>query len=179
MKIKIYKIKGSRRFSNYWWASIIFLGGAGFFIVGIMSYLNIQMNYGLNTEDIYFIPQGAIMTFYGMIAILISTFLWYTIIFDVGSGYNEFNKNNGIVTIFRFGFPGNNRALKFKYKVQDIMAVKISIKDGLSPKREIYLRMKDKRQIPLTKVGEPISISDIEEQAKEIALFLNINVEGN
>lgn len=179
MQIKIYQIKGSRRFSNYWWASLILLGGTGFFLVGIMSYLNLKTHYSLDIEDISFIPQGAIMTFYGMTAILISTFLWYTIIFDVGSGYNEFNKNTGVVTIFRFSFPGNNRVLKFTYKVEDIVAVKISIQDGLSPKREIYLRMKDKRQIPLTKVGEPISISDIEEQAKEIALFLNINVEGN
>nr|YP_009396586.1 photosystem I assembly protein [Vertebrata australis]ARW65772.1 photosystem I assembly protein [Vertebrata australis] len=179
MQIKIYKIKGSRRFSNYWWASLILLGGTGFFLVGLMSYFNIKINYNFNTEDISFIPQGAIMTFYGMTAILISTFLWYTIFLDIGSGYNEFNKNTGIVTIFRFGFPGTNRILKLKYKVQDIVAIKISIQDGLSPKREIYLRLKDKRKIPLTKVGEPISISDIEKQAREIALFLNINVEGS
>nr|YP_009394529.1 photosystem I assembly protein [Vertebrata thuyoides]ARW63091.1 photosystem I assembly protein [Vertebrata thuyoides] len=179
MEIKIYKIKGSRRFSNYWWASLIFIGGVGFFFVGLTSYSNGKLNYLFNIEDILFIPQGAIMTFYGMTGILISTFLWYTIIFDVGSGYNEFNKDTGLVTIFRFGFPGNNRVLKLKYKVQDIAAVKISIQDGLSPKREIYLRMKDKRQIPLTKVDEPIPINDIERQAREIALFLNINVEGN
>nr|YP_009122226.1 hypothetical protein [Vertebrata lanosa]AJH65984.1 hypothetical protein [Vertebrata lanosa] len=179
MKIKIYKIKGSRRFSNYWWASFIFLGGTGFFLVGLISYLNGKINYNFNLEDIYFIPQGAVMTFYGMTAILISMFLWYTIVFDVGSGYNEFNKNTGLVTIFRLGFPGSNRVLKLMYKIQDIAAVKISIEDGLSPKREIYLCMKDKRQIPLTKVGEPISISNIEAQAREIALFLNINIEGN
>ena len=172
MQIKRYTIKGSRRFSNYWWASVIFIGGIGFFLVGILSFFN------LNLDNIYFIPQGAIMTFYGMTAILISIFLWYTIFFDVGSGYNEFNKSDGTITIFRFGFPGKNRILKLKYNIHDIASIKISIQDGLSPKREIYLRMKDKRQIPLTKVGEPISISEIEKQASDIALFLSINVEG-
>nr|YP_009399287.1 photosystem I assembly protein [Kapraunia schneideri]ARW68893.1 photosystem I assembly protein [Kapraunia schneideri] len=172
MQIKKYTIKGSRRFSNYWWASIIFIGGIGFFLVGILSFLNLSL------DNIYFIPQGAIMTFYGMTAILISIFLWYTIFFDVGSGYNEFNKRDGTITIFRFGFPGKNRILKLKYNINDIASIKISIQDGLSPKREIYLKMKDKRQIPLTKVGEPISISEIEKQASDIALFLSINVEG-
>ena len=175
MQIKKYTIKGSRRFSNYWWASIILLGGTSFFVVGIISYL--QLN--LNIQNIYFIPQGAVMTFYGMTAILISIFLWYTIIFDVGSGYNEFNKGTGTITIFRFGFPGKNRILRLEYRIEDIASIKIGIEDGLSPKREIFLKTKDKRQIPLTKVGEPISISNTEKQARDIAIFLGVNVEGN
>nr|YP_009393905.1 photosystem I assembly protein [Polysiphonia sertularioides]ARW62467.1 photosystem I assembly protein [Polysiphonia sertularioides] len=178
MTIKTYKIKGSRRFSNYWWASIILIGGTGFFLVGITSYKSFSLYINASIQNISFIPQGAIMTFYGLTAILISCFLWYTIFFDVGSGYNEFNKITGVITIFRFGFPGKNRILKLKYKLQDIIAIKISIQEGLSPKREIYLKMIDKRQIPLTKVGEPMSLSDIEQQAKDIAVFLNVNVEG-
>lgn len=179
MKIKKYEIRGSRRFSNYWWASVIFIGGLGFFLVGLISYLSLFFNININLQNIYFIPQGAVMTFYGMTAILISIFLWYTIFFNVGSGYNEFDKSTGNITIFRFGFPGKNRILKLKYKLKDISSIKISIKEGLSPKREIYLKMKDKRQIPLTKIGEPISISEIEKQAQDLAAFLSINVEGN
>nr|YP_009399902.1 photosystem I assembly protein [Tolypiocladia glomerulata]ARW69721.1 photosystem I assembly protein [Tolypiocladia glomerulata] len=179
MKIKKYNIKGSRRFSNYWWASIVLAAGLCFFGVGISSYLNYKFNFQQVIEDLSFIPQGAVMTFYGMTAIWISLFIWYTIFFNVGSGYNEFNRDIGIVTIFRLGFPGKNRILKLQYKVKDIASVRISIEDGLSPKREIYLKMKDKRQIPLTKVGTPISIYRIEEQAKDIATFLNIKIEGN
>nr|YP_009394319.1 photosystem I assembly protein [Leptosiphonia brodiei]ARW62881.1 photosystem I assembly protein [Leptosiphonia brodiei] len=179
MEIKKYEIKGSRRFSNYWWASIILIGGIGFFLVGLISYLSIYVNFNFNLQEIYFIPQGAVMTFYGMTAILISFFLWYTIVFNVGSGYNEFNKSTGTITIFRFGFPGKNRILKLKYKLEDISSIKISIQDGLSPKREIYLKMKDKRQIPLTKVGEPISINEVEKEAQDLAIFLNINIEGS
>ena len=178
MKIKKYKIRGSRRFSNYWWAFFVLIGGISFFSVGIVSYINIKTNNVLNIQNISFIPQGAIMTFYGMTGIFISLFLWYTIIFDVGSGYNEFNNSNGTITIFRFGFPGKNRILKLQYKLEEVKGIKISIQDGLSPKREIYLKMKDKRQIPLTKVSGPISINEIEIQARDIATFLNLSLEG-
>ena len=176
--IKIDKILGSRRLSNYWWASIILVGGLGFFLVGITSYLDIKISNVLPNESIIFIPQGAIMTFYGMTGLLISLFLWYTIFFDVGGGYNEFNNNTNIITIFRFGFPGRNRILKLQYKFSEIDSIKINIQDGLSPKREIYLKTKDKREIPLTKVGEPMSIHETEKQAKEIASFLQIQLEG-
>ncbi len=179
-EIKIDKILGSRRLSNYWWSTIILMGGSNFFLVGFTSYLNLQFNTIpiLHNENILFIPQGAIMTFYGMTGILISIFLWYTIILDIGSGYNEFNNKTGIITISRLGFPGKNRLLKLQYKIKDISAIKINITEGLSPKREIYLITKDKRQIPLTKVGEPLSLQEIEKQAKEIAIFLDIRLEG-
>jgi len=177
-EVKIDKILGSRRWSNYWWASVILLGGLSFFIVGITSYIKLKFNITTNNIIIAFMPQGAVMTFYGMTGILISIFLWYTIVFDVGSGYNEFNNNNGTITIFRFGFPGKNRVLKLKYKLQEVSAIKIYIQDGLSPKREIYLKTKDKREIPLTKIGEPISIQETEKHAKEIANFLKVKLEG-
>nr|ARW63706.1 photosystem I assembly protein [Chondria sp. (in: red algae)] len=179
-KVKKDKILGSRRFSNYWWATIIFLGSCSFFLVGILSYLNISVESLLiqTNNNFLFIPQGAVMTFYGITGILISLFLWYTILLDIGSGYNEFNHNTGLVTIFRLGFPGKNRILKLQYKIQEIYAVKINIQEGLSPKREIYLKIKDSREIPLTKVGEPIALSEIEKQAREISDFLQVNLEG-
>lgn len=177
-KVKIDKIPGSRRLSNYWWASVILLGGLSFFIVGITSYIKLKLGITVIDLAIGFMPQGAVMTFYGMTGILISSFLWYTIVFDVGSGYNEFNNISETITIFRFGFPGKNRLLKLTYKLQEISAIKIRIQDGLSPKREIYLKTKDKREIPLTKIGEPISIQETEKQAKEIASFLKVKLEG-
>nr|YP_010619449.1 photosystem I assembly protein Ycf4 [Xiphosiphonia pinnulata]WAX03462.1 photosystem I assembly protein Ycf4 [Xiphosiphonia pinnulata] len=179
-KIKKDKILGSRRFSNYWWAAAIFIGGFSFFLIGIESYLDLYFNnsYFLHHQNIFFLPQGAVMTFYGMTGVLTGLFLWYTIVFDVGSGYNEFNQYTGIITIFRLGFPGKNRVLKLQYKISEVSSIKINIQEGLSPKREIYLKTKDRREIPLTKVGEPVSIDEIECQAKEIALFLKIKLEG-
>nr|YP_010619064.1 photosystem I assembly protein Ycf4 [Pterosiphonia complanata]WAX03077.1 photosystem I assembly protein Ycf4 [Pterosiphonia complanata] len=179
-KVKKDMILGSRRFSNYCWAAIILFGGLSFFLIGIESYLesfihNISF---FHHQNILFLPQGVVMTFYGMTGILTSLFLWYTIIFNVGGGYNEFNNYTGIITIFRFGFPGKNRVLKLQYKISEVFSIKIDIKEGLSPKREIYLKTKDKREIPITKVGDPLSIEEIERQAKEIAIFLQIKLEG-
>nr|YP_009392459.1 photosystem I assembly protein [Caloglossa monosticha]ARW61021.1 photosystem I assembly protein [Caloglossa monosticha] len=176
--IKVYQIIGSRRFSNYWWASIILLGSLGFFTVGLSSYFKSVLIPFIKIDLLTFVPQGAIMTFYGTIGILTSIFLWYTIVLNVGSGYNEFNNETKIITIFRLGFPGKNRLLKLQYNTNNIASIKILIEEKFFNRREIYLKMKDRREIPLTKVGEPISISELENQAIELAQFLNIKVEG-
>nr|QCI04242.1 photosystem I assembly protein Ycf4 [Anotrichium furcellatum] len=176
--IKIDRIDGSRRLSNYFWANIILLGGTGFLLEGISSYLNTQLLPFINNSNLKFLPQGMIMTFYGTIALVTSIFMWYTIVLNVGSGYNEFNNATGIITIFRLGFPGKNRILKLEYSIENIKAIKVKIDDGLSPKQEIYLKTKDKREIPLTKVGEPIGIDKLEIQATYLAKFLGVNIEG-
>nr|WCH55308.1 photosystem I assembly protein ycf4 [Hypnea brasiliensis] len=176
--IKTDKIVGSRRFSNYWWAICILLGGSGFFLVGLSSYLNIELLPFTKSSEILFIPQGLIMIFYGTIAILISLFLWLSIFWNIGGGYNEFNNDKGKVTIFRLGFPGKNRILKLEYNIQDIKAIKVNIKEGITPKREIYLKTKDNREIPLTSVGQPLLLSEIEQKATFLAKFLDVVLEG-
>nr|YP_010199373.1 photosystem I assembly protein ycf4 [Gracilariopsis tenuifrons]AXF36219.1 hypothetical protein [Gracilariopsis tenuifrons]UAD89231.1 photosystem I assembly protein ycf4 [Gracilariopsis tenuifrons] len=172
------KILGSRRISNYWWATTIFLGGLGFFLVGLSSYLKMELLPFTKSTDLLFLPQGIIMTFYGTTAIFISLFLWLTILWNVGSGYNEFNLDLGLITIFRFGFPGKNRILKLQYNINDIQSIKVNIQEGLTPKREIYLKTKDEREIPLTRVGNPILLNEIEEQAISLAKFLGVFLEG-
>ena len=49
--------------------------------------------------------------------------------------------------------------------MKEIKSVKLSISEGINPKREIYLRTKDQREVPITRVGEPILLSQIEEEA--------------
>ena len=66
---KTDKILGSRRLSNYWWATIIFLGGLSFILVGFSSYTNFEILPFSNSSEISFVPQGAIMMFYGTLAI--------------------------------------------------------------------------------------------------------------
>jgi hypothetical protein len=51
------------------------------------------------------------MCFYGIAGLFISSYLWCTILFDVGSGYNKFDKIKGIVCLFRWGFPKKNRRI--------------------------------------------------------------------
>ena len=171
-------ILGSRRLSNYWWATIILFGGSLFTCAGISSYMKYSLFSFFNNSEIVFIPQGAVMTFYGVLATCLGIFLWLTIFWNIGGGYNEFNNKIGVITIFRWGFPGKNRSLKLMYKTKDIQAIVIEIKEGLSPKREIYLKTKDERLIPLTRVGQPLLLSEIESQATDLAKFLGIVLEG-
>ncbi|MGB5917321.1 MAG: photosystem I assembly protein Ycf4 [Phormidesmis sp.] len=48
----------------------------------------------------------------------------------------------------------------------------------MSPKRALYLKVKGKGEIPLTRVGQPISLADLENQGAELARFLQVPLEG-
>nr|QUE29318.1 Ycf4 [Erythrotrichia longistipitata] len=175
-EIRVKRIIGSRRISNYWWASTILIGGIGFLLSGLSSYFNRNLLPFIQSVNLIFIPQGILMIFYGTLGITVSIFLWLTIFWDVGAGYNEFNKQKGIITIFRSSFPG--RQILLTYKLANIQAIKVNIKEGINPKREIYLCTKDSREIPLTQVDEPLALSEIETEAIELASFLGVVVEG-
>lgn len=178
LDVKQDNILGSRRLSNYCWAVIITAGGISFFIVGISSYFHQNILPFLHSENIIFVPQGVVMVFYGTLAICLSMFLWLTIVWNVGAGYNRFDVKTGTITIFRLGFPGKNRYLSLKYRIQDVRSIKVFIQEGLNPKREIYLKIKDSREIPLMSVGQPLLLSDLENKATELAKLLGISVEG-
>nr|ASV47648.1 photosystem I assembly protein ycf4 [Chroomonas mesostigmatica CCMP1168] len=171
-------ILGSKRFSNYAWALLSLIGGLGFLLAGFSSYLGIELLPFADTNEIVFIPQGIVMTFYGTVGSLLSLFLVTTIIFNVGGGYNSYNLSTQEINIFRIGFPGLQGEILLTYMIRDIKSIKLTITEGLNPKREIYLLTKDKKQIPLTRVGEPLLLSQIEEEAVELADFLNVPLES-
>ena len=178
MNIRNDLILGSRRFSNYLCTVLSLIGGTGFFLAGISSYTKIQLIPFADTSDIVFIPQGIVMTFYGTTGILLSIFLAANIYLNVGGGYNRYDKDKREIQIFRLGFPGKKREIYLKYIFKDIKSVKLSISEGLNPKREIYLCTKDQRQIPITRVGEPLLLSKIEGEAVDLANFLSVPLEG-
>lgn len=171
-------VVGSRRLSNIWWASVSTIGGVGFLLAGLSSYFHTNFLLVSDTTQLQFFPQGIALTFYGVAGSLVATYLWLVILWDVGAGYNEFNKKTGKATIFRWGYPGKNRQVTFECPLSDIQAIKAEIKDGLNPKRSLYLKVKKLRDIPLTRVGEPLPLSTIENQGAELARFLAIPLEG-
>ncbi|MFE4107475.1 photosystem I assembly protein Ycf4 [Almyronema epifaneia] len=171
-------VLGARRLSNYWWATVITIGGVGFFLASVSSYLKVNLLPFANPTELVFVPQGLVMGFYGTAALLLATYLWLIISWDVGGGYNEFNKQTGQFTIFRWGFPGENRKIEMKQALADIQAVKVAIKEGLNPKRALYLRVKGKGEIPLTRVGQPLALSTLENEGAELARFLQVPLEG-
>jgi hypothetical protein len=162
--IRRYIILGERQFSHYIWTSIIFLGGLGFLIKGLS-----------NSDDIPLIPQGILMSFYGSIAVLVSLYWSFLIFWNVGGGFNELNKKEGFVRLFRWGYPGKNRRIDFSYPLKDVQAIKVE----LNPERTIYLKLKGKREIPLTGGGgETLTLKELEKQASELANYLQVSLEG-
>jgi hypothetical protein len=171
-------VLGSRRLSNFLWAAIVTLGGVGFLLAGLSSYLKTNLLIVSDTSDLQFIPQGVALTFYGVAGSLLATYLWLLVAWNVGGGYNEFNKETGKVTISRLGYPGKNRQVAVDIPLAEIQSVRAEIRDGLSPKRALYLRSKKRRDVPLTRVGEPIALSSLENQGAELARFLEVPLEG-
>lgn len=172
------KVLGSRRFSNYWWASVVLLGATGFLLAGLSSYLNVNLIPFATPNEITFVPQGLAMTFYGTIGLLLALYLWIVVILDVGGGYNEFNKETGKVRIFRWGFLGKNRRIEIDFPTRDVQGVRVEVKEGLNPRRALYLRVKGRRNVPLTRVGQPLSLQKLETEGAELAQFLGVPLEG-
>ena len=174
--IRRYNVIGSRRASNFIWAFLILGGSISFLITGLSSYFHYNILFIFNSSNIVFFPQGLIMCFYGFLGLIFGIYLWLTIFWSVGGGFNEFNKVNGIVRIFRWGFPGKNRRILLEYSLNQIEAIKIELKQGFNPKRMIYLKIRGKNEIPLTRIGQPLTLEEIELQASELAKFLQVSL---
>ena len=172
------KVLGSRRFSNYWWATIVTMGASGFFLASISSYLKVNLLIVTDPTQLIFVPQGLVMGLYGAAGLLLAAYLWLVVLWDLGGGYNEFNQETGTLKIFRWGFPGKNRQIQIDGRIQDVQSVRIVIKEGLNPQRALYLRIKGRRYIPLTRVGQPLSLADLETQGAQLARFLGVSLEG-
>jgi hypothetical protein len=173
------EITGARRLSNYFWAVVTAIGGVGFLLSGISSFLQTNLlPFSDLPAQLVFFPQGIAMGFYGTAALLLCLYLSLIIVWNVGSGYNEFDKAAGEARIFRRGFPGKNRQIDLRYPLKDLLAVRAEIKEGLNPKRALYLKIKGKGDLPLTRVGQPIALSELENQGAELARFLQVPLEG-
>ncbi|MEO1180852.1 MAG: photosystem I assembly protein Ycf4, partial [Cyanobacteria bacterium J06636_28] len=68
--------------------------------------------------------------------------------------------------------------IDFKYPLSSITAIRVDIREGLNPKRALYLKIKGKGDIPLTRVGQPMSLAAVENQGAELARFLQVPLEG-
>lgn len=173
-----YEVLGTRRLSNYLIATMVSIGGVGFFLAGLSSYFKVDLLPTGNAVNLIFIPQGIALTFYGTCGLLLATYLWLTISWDVGAGFNEFSQDSGQFRLFRWGRPGKNRKIEQTYPLENIQSVQIKIREGLNPQRTIYLRIKGRNDIPLTRAGQPMPLDKIENQAAEIARFLGVPMEG-
>nr|QXO90658.1 photosystem I assembly protein Ycf4 [Pyrrosia assimilis] len=176
--IQVDFIKGSRTISNLCWACILVCGATGFLLVGFSSYVGKDLISGLSSEHISFIPQGIVMCFYGIAGLFLGLYLWCTAFWNVGGGYNLFDKREGFSSIFRWGFPGNNRRIRIRFLLKDVEAVGLESREGFYPRRILYLKLRGRQNIPLTRIGENLTSGDIEEKAAELARFPRVSIEG-
>nr|YP_009872879.1 photosystem I assembly protein Ycf4 [Leptodermis scabrida]YP_010376082.1 photosystem I assembly protein Ycf4 [Leptodermis kumaonensis]YP_010376166.1 photosystem I assembly protein Ycf4 [Leptodermis hirsutiflora]YP_010376250.1 photosystem I assembly protein Ycf4 [Leptodermis gracilis]YP_010376334.1 photosystem I assembly protein Ycf4 [Leptodermis ludlowii]YP_010376418.1 photosystem I assembly protein Ycf4 [Leptodermis forrestii]YP_010982047.1 photosystem I assembly factor II [Serissa japoni len=167
--IWIELIMGSRKISNFCWAFILFLSSLGFLLVGTSSYLG--------RSWISFFPQGIVMSFYGISGLFISSYLWCTISWNVGSGYDRFDRREGIVCIFRWGFPGKNRRIFLRFLLKDIQSIRIEVKEGIYARRVLYMDIRGQGAIPLTLTDDNLIPREIEQKAAELAYFLRVPLE--
>jgi hypothetical protein len=172
------EIIGSRNISNFVITIILFFAGLGFFLAGLSSYLNINLLFITDTSNIVFVPQGIVLMFYGTGALGLSIYIGLTIFWNIGSGYNEFSKEDNIVRIIRLGFPGKNRKVFLSYEFKNIKNLKFLIKQGLNPRCNILLVLKDKREIPLFPAQFLLNPTETEKKAISLSNFLNVPLES-
>jgi hypothetical protein len=163
--------------SNIFWAITVSLGGFGFFLTGLSSFFGTNLLVFSDSSEISFLPQGIVLIFYGTVGSILGIFLILTIYWNVGSGYNEFNRDLQKIRLYRKGFPGKNRELTFTFSFNEIKSIKMRIKDGINPKRQLLLCLNDSREIPLTGIDQQVALNTIENKAIEIAKYLNVFLE--
>ncbi|WP_115125404.1 photosystem I assembly protein Ycf4 [Synechococcus sp. GEYO] len=168
-------VVGSRRLSNVLVASMVTIGGVGFLFASLSSYLGRDLLPLGHPAGLVFVPQGLVMGLYSIAAALLATYLWTVIAIDVGAGMNRFDKSAGVVIISRRGF---RKPISVEIPIKDIKAVKVEVRDGFNTRRRVSLRVQGRRDLPLTRVGEPLPLAQLEQDGAELARFLNVNLEG-
>tara|TARA_Y100001968_G_C19326116_1_gene701823 strand:- start:217 stop:792 length:576 start_codon:yes stop_codon:yes gene_type:complete len=168
-------IKGSRKVSNYIVGGMLAIGGLGFLLASLSSYFGIDFLPLGQPSTLIFVPQGLIMGIYGLIASSLAIYFWRLIIIDFGSGLNRFDKDQGLLLLKRRGLF---REINVEIPLKDIKAVKIEIREGINPLRRISLRIQGRKDLPISKVGAPQPLLDLEKEGAELARFLGVNLEG-
>ena len=174
-EVMVQSVLGSRRSSNVVVASLVSTGGLGFLLTSASSFLGTDLLPIGHPAELALVPQGLVMGLYGLAAVLLATYLWAVIAIDVGAGSNRFDRPAGTATISRQGF---RKRIAVEIPLRDIQAVKVEVRDGLSPRRRISLKVQGRRDMPLTRVGEPMPLADLELSGAQLARFLGVPLEG-
>ena len=169
--------EGSRKLNNFFGALFVILGGLGFLFSGLSSFFKTNFLFFLNSNELPFVPQGIALVFYGTVGLILGFFLCLTVWWDIGSGYNEYSKKDQKITLYRKGFPGENREMCLKFNFEELKSIKMFAKDDLSPKRQLFICLTDNREFPLTGRNKPAPFKKFEMEALNLAKYLNICLE--
>ena len=169
------RVLGSRRTSNYLVASMVAIGGIGFSLASFSSYKGTDFLPIGHPSTLIFVPQGLIMGIYGIVALLLASYLWTLIAIDFGAGSNRFDKESDLLSVSRRAFL---KEIKIDIPLRDVKAVKLEVREGINPLRRIVVRIQGRKDIPLTGVGQPLPLVELEQEGAELARFLGVNLEG-
>ncbi|KAB2008660.1 hypothetical protein ES319_D10G114600v1, partial [Gossypium barbadense] len=131
-------------------------GSLRFLLVGTFSHLGRNLISLFPSQQIVFFPQRIVMSLYGIASLFISSYLWCTIFWNVGSDYDQFDREEGIVEegivcIFRWDFPGKNRRIFLRFLMKYIQSIRIEIKKGIYARRVLYMEIRGQGAVPLTR----------------------------
>ena len=168
-------VLGFRRLSNQLLAVIVTIGGLGFTLTCLSSYLGQDLLPIGSPSSLLFVPQGLVMGLYGIAGLLLATYLLAMINVNLGAGSNSFDKASGMVKICRRGYF---KLISAEFPLKDVKAVKVEVRDGFNPLRRLSLRVQGRRDITLTRVGQPLPLAQLEQDGAELARFLDVNLEG-
>ena len=168
-------IQGSRRASNVAIAVIISLGSLGFLLASASSYWHLDLLPAGHPSQLLFVPQGLVMGLYSVAGSLLAVYFWIGIALNVGAGENCFNQDSGRLTVRRRGF---RQWIEVDLPLEDIQGVKVDIREGVNPRRRLALTLRGRRDLPLTGVGQPMALAELEASGARLASFLNVPLQG-
>jgi hypothetical protein len=168
---------GSCCFINYLFSRALFFGGLVFFLVGFLSQKSITF-YNVRS-NIQFFPQGLVICFYGSVRTRFGLYLILSRFWIVGKGFNEYDRREKRVCIFRWGFPGKDRCFEFSCSFSDVEFLCLESQNSMvNP--SLYLVLKEKRKILLTQLGstEFRSFQEVEYFSANLARFLKVQLKN-
>ena len=169
------RVAGSRRSSNYIVGSMISIGGVGFLLASLSSYLGRDFLPLGHPGSFIFVPQGLIMGLYGIAAFLLALYQWALVVVDFGAGSNLFDKESGKLSVSRRALF---KKINLEIPLKDVKAVKIEVREGINPLRRISLRVQGRKDMPLSGVAQLQPLEELEKEGAELARFLDVTLEG-
>lgn len=175
---------GSRRFSNIIVAISLNLGGLGCLISGLSSFLRVDLFTSSEFQDNTVFLQDIVRVYYGVVGLTIGLFLSLSIYWSLGQSKVYLDSrftSHGLsgcqfIRVERQGFPGKNRLIRLKVRLDDVRYLVVRVISGLYPSRQLLILLKDKREILLTDCEKLSSLASLEGKATTIAKTLKLNV---
>ncbi|KAF9616671.1 hypothetical protein IFM89_031535 [Coptis chinensis] len=76
-----------------------------------------------------------------------------------------------------FLWDRRNRRIFLRFLMRDIQSIRIEVKEGIYPRRVLYMEIRGQGAIPLTRTDENLTPREIEKRAAELAYFLRVPIE--